>query len=411
MRVLFVHQNFPGQFAHLAPALAARGDEVAVLTMSNASPSGMRVLRHRPERSNTPGLPIPLQEFESKYLRADSAMRAAHRLMQDGFQPDLIVAHPGWGESLFLKDVWPDAKMLCYWEFFYRARGADVGFDPEFSVDDLAARAKLRLKNAAQLVALEAADWGIAPTNWQKRQYPQWAQQRISVIHDGIDTERVAPRAGAEVRLQKADKRLRAGEEVITFVNRNLEPYRGYHIFMRALPEILARRPAARVLIVGGNEVSYGAAPPKGQSWKAIFQREVADRLDLSRVHFLGRVPYATYLQMLQVSAVHVYLTYPFVLSWSLLEAMSAGCLIVGSRTPPVEEVVRHGENGLLVDFFDVEAWAATVAEALQHPTRYAPLRQAARETVRANYDLRRICLPRQVQLLDALAAGEQPSV
>ncbi|MGQ0526295.1 MAG: glycosyltransferase, partial [Betaproteobacteria bacterium] len=301
----------------------------------------------------------------------------------------------------FLKDIWPLAKMLALLEFFYATRGLDFDFDPEFHKPDPARDAKLRAKNAHLLLALADMDCGLAPTEFQRSTIPLAFRDRVRVIFDGIDTNVVRPDGAASVEI--GGRTLRPGDEVLTLVNRNLEPYRGYHVFMRALPEILRRRPAALVLIVGGDEVSYGAAAPAGKTWKQIFLDEVKDRLDMSRVFFLGRIPYASYLKVLRVSRCHVYLTYPFVLGWSCIEAMSAGCLVVGSRTPPVEEVIEHGKNGLLVDFFDGAALAETVVDALARPDHYAPMRTAARETAVARYDLKSICLPQQIALLERL--------
>jgi glycosyltransferase involved in cell wall biosynthesis len=253
-------------------------------------------------------------------------------------------------------------------------------------------------------MALDSMDWGMAPTHFQHSVMPRVYQNRISVVFDGIDTNVVCPDAVATLTLP--GKTLRAGDEVLTFINRNLEPYRGYHRFMRALPRILRKRPKATVLIVGGDDVSYGAAAPPGKTWKQMFFDEVKDQIDVSRVHFLGRVPYATYLRVLQVSACHVYFSYPFVLGWSCIEAMSAGCLVVGSATAPVQEVIAHEKNGLLVDFFDTDVLADNVVDALARPALYEHLRQAARATAVSRYDLATICLPQQLQLIDQLAAG-----
>ncbi|HET9664657.1 MAG TPA: glycosyltransferase, partial [Burkholderiales bacterium] len=256
-------------------------------------------------------------------------------------------------------------------------------------------------KNAHMLLTLTSMDWGVCPTQFQRNTMPRAYHDRICVIFDGIDTGAVRPDPAASVTIN--GRTLRAGDEVLTFVNRNLEPYRGYHVFMRALPEILKRRPNAIALIVGGDEVSYGAAAPEGKTWKQIFFDEVKARLDPGRVFFLGRIPYASYLAVLQVSRCHVYLTYPFVLGWSCIEAMSAGCLVVGSRTPPVEEVIEHGKNGLLADFFDAAALAETVVEGLARPEHHAPLRNAARETAIERYDLKSMCLPQQIALIERL--------
>jgi len=385
MRYLFVHQNFPGQYGRIAAHYAARPGNQVVAIGEKAN----LVRRQQIAR-------VKLLGYELKAQGADSLQKAVHRgkrvataaavLRRSGFIPDVIFAHIGWGEAIFLKDVFPEAKVLLYGEFFYRSRGGDLGFDPDYPVTaDKVLR--LRVMNAPLLMSLDAADWTMAPTRWQQRQFPAGYQARMSVIHDGIDTDIATP-GNPE-------------EELITYVARNLEPYRGFHTFMRAIPAIQKRRPKARIIIVGGDEVSYSPRLPAGQTYRLLLMKEMGDRIDYSRVQFLGRIPYAEYLSILRRSSVHVYLTYPFVLSWSLLEAMSAGCLVVGSRTPPVEEVIRDGENGLLTDFFSTEAIAAKVDEAFGN--RFPEIRERARRTIVENYDLKRICLPAQLELVEAL--------
>jgi glycosyltransferase involved in cell wall biosynthesis len=395
-KYLFIHQNFPGQFRHLAPALAAQGHEVIGLGMCEpavATP-GVRYVRHAVAAGADRAVPHQLKDLQSKVLRGESAAAALQALKDDGYRPDVVFVHPGWGEALFVKDVFPEAKLLIYAEYYYQADGGDAFFDPEFSRPSAAAAQRLRLRNTHLLHAMSAADGALSPTTFQRDRHPAWFRERISVIHDGIDTDRFRPDAHAAVQLRSAGLTLRAGDEVVVFVARQLEPYRGYHIFMRALPELLRRRPNARVVIVGDDGVSYGAHPPKGKTWKQIFLDEVAGRLDGGRVHFVGKVPHAVLTQLMQVAAVYTYLTYPFVLSWSLMEAMSCGCLIVASRTAPVEEVVEHGHNGLLVDFFDHQALVATVADALERRAELQHLRDAARQTIVERYDMRRHCLP-----------------
>ena len=412
MRILFIHQNFPGQFKHLAPELARMGHEVRTLTL--ARPAGLPGIVHhgyKVSRGTSRGIHPWASEFETKILRGEACARAALELAAQGYAPDVICAHPGWGESLFLREVWPEAKQLHFVEFHYASSGLDVGFDPEFGSPDFDNRCRVRTKNASGLLSLNDMDWGLTPTQWQKSTVPEIYHPRISAIHDGIDTQRVAPNPDARFELKLADgstRVLRPGDEVVTFVNRNLEPSRGYHRFMRALPALLEARPSAQILIVGGDEVSYGARPTEG-SYKERFFAEVRDRIDVSRVHFLGRIPYPRFLSLLQVSAAHVYLTYPFVLSWSMLEAMSAGALVIASRTAPVTEVLEHGRNGLLCDFHDSEGLAALVADVLEHPAQHAPLRQAARQTIISRYDLRNRCLPAQLALVEALARGGIP--
>ncbi|MBD8050424.1 glycosyltransferase family 4 protein [Limnohabitans radicicola] len=414
MNILFVHQNFPGQFKHLAPALARHGHRVVALHI-NACPSlpGVQLARYQPQGRPGQGTHRWVSDLEIKTIRAEAAYRAARQLQQDGFTPDVIVAHPAWGESLFLSQVWPTARIGIYCEFFYQAQGADVGFDPEFPGADPDVGCRLQMKNANYELHFPRAQAGIAPTHWQASTFPEPFASRITVIHDGIRTDLVCPDPKAHIRLQTANGvlQLDQDDEVITFVNRNLEPYRGYHQFMRALPALQKARPKARVVIIGGNEVSYGAAPPAGpsgqaQTWREIFLNEVKGELDLSRVHFVGKVPYADYLRVLQVSTVHVYLTYPFVLSWSLLEAMSAGCAIVASDTAPVREAIRHGETGQLVDFFDPAALVQQVLALCENPAERARLGAAARAFAVEHYDLETRCLPRQIGWVQGLAEG-----
>jgi len=401
MRLLFVHQNFPGQYRHLATHYAGAGHEVVALgdkenLRYQPRLPGVRLFAYEAPREDHAG------EFEASALRAMQRGRAlataAAALRRAGFRPDLVFAHIGWGEALFLKEIFPAAPLLLYGEFFYRARGADMGFDPEFP-PSAKSLLRLRVMNAPLLMSLDAADWVMAPTFWQQRQFPEAYQARMSVIHDGIDTDLALP--------EKKDVRSDFQEELITYVARNLEPYRGFHVFMRAIPEIQRRRPKARIVIVGGDAVSYSPRLPPGQTYRERLLQELDGKIDLARVSFLGRIPYKEYLALLRRSSVHVYLTYPFVLSWSLLEAMASGCLVVGSRTPPVEEVIEHGMNGLLVDFFSPEKIAVEIDEALRRQAEILPLREAARRTVLQHYDLKRVCLPAQRRLVEALLKGK----
>ncbi len=407
MKILFVHQNFPGQFLHLAPEMARRGHDCLALTdVVNQRASAIPVARYKHEALKVDPAQTRLgRNYTTMSDRGVTVARAALQLRDKGYVPDVIFGHSGWGETLFLKEVWPEAKLLVYAEFYYKGRGADVGFDTEFNPPnfDQVMIAQGRTAHLGQ--ALTHADAGLSPTDWQASTYPAPLRRMIEVIFDGVDTAVMVPNAAASVTLPSGQV-LKAGDEVLTFVNRNLEPYRGYHIFMRALPAVLAARPDAQVVIVGGDEVSYGN-PPKGQKgWKETILSEVRDKLDLGRVHFIGKVPYPTFTALMQVSRAHAYLTYPFVLSWSMLEAMAAGAMIVGSRTAPVQEVLQDGVNGRLVDFFDVPGWQAALIDALGNPEAYLHLRRAARETILARYDLKGHCLPRMVQFVERHGPG-----
>ncbi|CAN1566973.1 RfaG Glycosyltransferase [Burkholderiaceae bacterium] len=365
---------------------------------------GVQVFGYQVKTKTTPTHAL-LTDMQAKVLRAEALAQRAQALKQSGYTPDVIVAHPGWGETLFVKQVWPSARLGLYAEFFYRPDGADVGFDPEFASaqDPLSNACRLRMKNANQLLAFDEAQRCISPTQWQKSTYPEKWAQHIDVIHDGIDTELLRPNPEVSMQLNGRQTLTRA-DEIITFVNRNLEPYRGYHQFVRALPELLHKRPNARVMIVGGKDVSYGALPPKGRTWREIFWNEVKDQVDVSRVHFLGHMPYPDFVKLLQLSSVHVYLTYPFVLSWSLLEAMSVQCAIVASHTAPVLDVLEDEQSALLVDFFKPSELVRAVCRLLDDKALATRLGSTARAHAVEHFDLRTVCLPQQIQWVHALA-------
>ncbi len=434
--ILFIHQNYPAQFKHFAPALAARGHSVTAtllrkphaLTPAQQGAAraallqttvvqGVTIVPWLLQGKPAQGLYPLLRDFETKVLRGSSLLECLLALRARGYHPDVVVAHPGWGEGLFIKDVWPKTRLVLYGEFFYRQHGGDVGFDPEFardaSVSDALDGARLRLKNVNQWLQILEAEALIAPTRWQASTYPAVVQPRMSVLHEGIDTQLLQAQADTVVRLGAgtgAQRVLRRGSgQVLTFVNRNLEPYRGYHIFMRSLVPLLRREPQLQVLIVGGSGTSYGAPPPAGQTWQQMFAQEVQSQLSIAqwqRVHFLGTLPYAQYCAVLAVSDVHVYLSYPFVLGWSMLEAMSMGCAIVGSNTAPVLEVLEHDRTGVLVDFFDVAALADAAQALLRDAARRARYGLAARRYVQAQFDLHRVTLPAQVQWMERFLAA-----
>lgn len=405
--ILFAHNNFPAQFGFVAEAATARGFRCAAI----ASPTG-RAMPGVPVEQWTAGRSSSREIFreairaEADLIRAHAAADAALRLKRQGFEPDLIIGHPGWGETIYLREIFPKARQIIYAEYYYRTADGDVGFDPEFGP----ARAPMELhaKNIGLALALSEADAIVAPTPFQASRLPDVFRQRTEILHEGVDTARI--RKNAAARWVTAGGRVLDGSRpVITFVSRKLEPLRGYHIFMRSLPRLLEEVPDAEILIIGEEaRAGYGAAAPGGRTWAEVILDEVRDRVDMSRIHFTGRIPYDRLIDALSLSWAHVYFTYPFVMSWSLLEAMACGCLIVGSDTAPVRDAIAGGDNGVLLDFFDQAGLSRTLIEACRWPRRFDLMRAAAQATINARYDRSRECLPGWMRLVERLTGKPQ---
>lgn len=403
--MLFVHPNFPGQFRRIAEALS-RLPNVNVVGVGDKSwmnPEGaldsVPVIAYPPIEPEDLTVHPWAKSFDASIRRGEQVLRALSIHKERGLEPDVIVVHPGWGDAFFLRDYFPGAKVIGLFEYYYHVRGADVGFDPDFPsrFDDIF---RIRALNATQLLALDSCDEGFCPTRWQRSRFPSIWQDQLSLIHDGIDTTLVSPRDSACIKLSDGTV-LTAGDEVLTFVSRNLEPYRGYHVFMRALPAIMKARPNCQVVIVGGDSASYSPPLSEGKSYLQRYLSEVEGQLDMTRVHFTGTLSFYDYLRVLQVSRLHVYLTYPFILSWSMLEAMSAGCLVLASATAPVEEVIQDGVNGMLFPFQSPQILAAKAIHALANTDDYSELRASARQTILTKYDFASVTLPAYRRLLE----------
>jgi glycosyltransferase involved in cell wall biosynthesis len=401
--ILFVHNNFPAQFGFIAEALKARGHRCAAIGSETARSPDIPVRRWGLKRGTTPNIFTLAVRAEADLMRARAAAEAAIALRKQGFDPELIIGHPGWGETLLLGDIFPRARTILHGEFFYRASGADVGFDPEFGAPGADERFRVYAKNMGLALAYAEADAIVCPTPFQASVLPIGLWQNVRVIHEGVDVDVARPNPNATFKLD-GGRTLDRSRPVITLINRNFEPLRGFHIFMRALPRLLAEVPEAEVVLIGQAGRGYGGESENG-TWKDRMLAEVGDRLDMKRVHFVGRVTYDRMLAALSVSAAHVYYTYPFVLSWSLLDAMATECLVIASDTAPVRDVVRGGENGLMLDFFDHEALSGALIRACREPEAFRPLRKAARATVAAHYDRKRVCLPAWLELIDQVRA------
>ncbi|KST65298.1 glycosyltransferase family 4 protein [Mastigocoleus testarum] len=390
MRILFLHPNFPAQFRHLAAKLASDSNNQVIFGTNRRDGSIKDVYKaiYSPSREVRPETHHYVQPLEKAVLQGQAVYRLAEELKKKNFIPDLVYGHSGWGPTLFIKDIFPQAKLLSYFEWFYHAHGSDADFDP---TDPLNAdsEARIRIKNAPILIDLYSCDRGLSPTYWQRQQFPSEYHSKITVCHDGIDTTYFQPKPGAKLILPEINLDLSHTKEIVTYVARGMEPYRGFPQFIQTIALLQQKRPDCHVVIVGEDRVAYGKQLPDGKTYKQLMLNKVP--LDLNRVHFTGLLPYNKYLQVLQASSVHVYLTRPFVLSWSMLEALSTGCLIVASSTAPVTEVIEDGVNGLLVDFFSPGEICARVEEVLDHPNQMSSIRAKARETILEKYDLAKL--------------------
>jgi len=403
MRILFLHNNFPGQYRRIARYLRnLDGVELLAGTLaSNEQDFGVRRIDYTPHREVTEGIHPTLATTERAILTAQATFKALYPLRQSGWTPDLVCAHSGWGPSLLVKELWPSTRQLSLFEWYYRARGSDADFLEPVSHD---AAARAHFKNLPILADLATMDWGTSPTRWQWSQFPEHLRGSVSVLHEGVDCEFFAP---GEASVSTGERTFGADDEVITYVARGMEPYRGFPQFMEAVAMLQERRPDLHVLIAGNDRTAYGKRREDGKTHREHALATLD--LDASRVHFLGLVPLSTLQAMFRITRAHVYLTVPFVLSWSMLEAMAAGALVVGSDTPPVRELVRHDDNGLLTDFFDAGRIADTIEAALNGDVDAARLKRAARATIVADYALP-IILPRQWALMRAVAREGRPT-
>ena len=410
-KVLFIHNGAPGRFTPIAQALVARGWQGVLIN----GPTGTDIpgldnrrfpLDHPRVRAQYP----PSRRVEDALLMGRAAARTAQALKDEGFVPDVIIGHPGWGEMLFLNEVWRGVPQIQLGEYWYHSEGADANFDPEFPARLLDSRITIAAQNVQFAFSHAQAAAIVAPTRFQAGLIPQCFQPRVHVIHEGVDTAAIRPRPRTPLRL--ADGTVLDGSvPVISFASRRFEPLRGIHVFMRMLPLFLAQVPDAHVLMIGADDPGiYGLPPRGGGTWLQAMRAELGGRIDWSRVHVLPALPHEQLLTVFSNVTAHLYLTYPFVLSWSLLEAMACEALVIASDTAPVRDAIRHGENGLLVDFFDLEGMARQLVEVCRHPAAHAGLRRAARATVLERFDRAGICEPAWLELIGAVCGGELES-
>lgn len=405
MRIFFLHNNFPGQYRRIVQQLIhVPGVEMMAASLAtNQQKSPITRLGYMRHREPSAQMHPALVSTERAVIQGQAVVKALLPLRQRGWKPDIVLAHTGFGDGLFVKDVWPETRLLAYLEWYYDPQGAEGNFLGEGKGLGPDALIRRRMKNSLILHDLASMDWGQCPTEFQLSQFPRQFRDRITLLHDGVDLEYFSP--GENAVLKAGEKTFRRGDPVITYIGRGMEPYRGFPQLMEAISRLQHRRKDVHVVIIGEDRVAYGAKRADGKTYREAALEDWS--IDETRVHFVGRQPLSYLRDAFRVSAAHVYLTVPFVLSWSMLEAMSAGALIIGSDTEPVREVVEDGANGLLVPFFDAQALADKLDYALDNQDRLAPLRTAARAVVGERFDAR-VLGARHWQLIQDVANGRR---
>ncbi len=405
MRYLFLHPVFPGQFHGLMVALARdAGNTIVHCSEKSAIETipGVTKVSYRINKEDSSQVHPFVRKFEDAVRHGEAVCRAALSLKKQGFVPDVIYGYAGWGPTFFIKDVFSRTPLIGYAEWFLNAFGSEYNFDPQNPLT-FDYQTCLRAHNAGMLLDLSNCDRLVTPTNWQKRQFPEVFRSKITVLHEGVDTNYFSPGPGSP---ELPGLNFSDAPEVITYVTRGMEPFRGFPQFMRALAILQRRRPNCHAVIVGSEEIFYSKAPQGAKSYKEALLKELDGALDLTRIHFTGWLQKRQYREVLRASSVHVYMTYPYVLSWSLMEAMSTGCFVIGSKTAPVEEVIEDGMNGLLVDFFDHEQLANLIEETLMKPKKWENIRSNARQTILDRYALSKL-LPRHIALVEKTAKNQ----
>jgi glycosyltransferase involved in cell wall biosynthesis len=403
-KILFVHNFFPGQFGFIASELVRLGNDVFALGgKTSGDIPGVSLVRWHHKRGTTPNILPTAIRAEADMIRAAAAFEAARGLAGQGYSPDVIIGHPGWGETLYLKELWPEARLILHAEFYYGSAGSELGFDPEFGEATLAERCRAVSKSATLALAYSQADQLVSPTPFQASRLPEIFRSRLAIIHEGVDLQQARPAPEAVVTI--GTKTFSRKRPLVTFASRVLEPLRGCHTFFRSLPKILEQIPDVEIVIAGEETgAGYGASPPDNETWKSHFWKEIEGTVDASRIHFVGWLPNETLNGLMSISAAHVYLTYPFVLSWSLLEAMACEALVIASDTPPVRDVIVDGENGILVDFLSPGQLSEAVIAAIRNPEHFAGIRRAARQTILDDYDRNEICLPQWLDIIRSVS-------
>lgn len=402
MRILFCHTNFPAQFGVFGMWLAQQGWDVMFATARTEAkaPPGCRMFKFKSVEKGADATHRHARLLDRAVTTAEGFAAAAISVREQGYEPDIVVAHSGWGAGTYAKAVWPDAKFVPYLEWWYKYPRVDIHPEDKVPSDPSGMRANALTRNAPMLIDIAVADATLCPTRFQAAQFPDFIQQSMHILHDGVDTATFSP--DPEARLRLAELGVPESGPLMTYATRGMEPYRGFPEFMRAAATIMQERPDLHVVIAGEDRVAYGEKLPSGESWKKRMLEECD--LDEDRLHFTGLLGPDMYKTLLQASDCHVYLTIPFVLSWSFIEAMSAGCPLVASDTDPVREAVGSGEGVLMVNHYDVAALTDAIRRNFDDPEATSERRKAARARALSAYD-RGWIWPMRAHMLQELIA------
>jgi len=402
MHVLFIHQNFPAQFGHIARHLV-RSKGWTCTFLSKVEPgetAGIRKIQYR-----TAGGARATNHYCSRTF--ENAIWSSHGVYDackahPHVRPDLIVGHSGFGSTVFLPELYPDVPIVNYFEYYYHAHGSDLDFRPDVVPGELD-RLRSHARNAMILLDLANCRAGYSPTEFQRGLFPAELRSKIDVIFDGIETDVYRRRQGIPRRI--GDRVIPDSTRIVTYVSRGFESMRGFDIFMQAAKRIYESYPDVLFVVVGADRICYGG-DEKRIKHKTFREHVLAqDDYDLSKFHFTGVVPVPTLVDIFSLSDLHIYLTVPFVLSWSLMNALACGCTVLASNTAPVREMIVDGENGLLEDFFDVDGLANRAVEVLRDPAAYRHLGERGAEMIEQRYALS-VMLPRLVDLFERAAQG-----
>jgi len=398
MKFLFLHPAFPGPFLHLVHHLGISGHQVAFLTVSDEPGElpGVRRFNYKPGGNLSLRTHTYLRSMEKAILLGQASYQTAAKLKAQGFLPDAIIGQAGFGLTMYMKDLFPTVPLINHFDWYYNAHVNFANLDSQehIVVED---ECRIRTQNGPALLDLYNCDAGVIPTYWQHSQFPVEYARKIKVIFEGINTEAYRMQPSKRLVLPKIGLDLSRASEIVTYASTGLEPSRGFPQFMEAIAQVQQQRPECQVVVVGNDAVRHDVPLPSGQTWKKKMLKELP--LDHNRLHFTGLLNREDFLTVLQASTVHVYLSRPFVLSRSMLEAMSCGCVLVASATQPVQEVVLDGVNGLLAEFSSPQKLATRVVEALADSSLRFALAHRARETILDRYDIRHM-MPRQITLI-----------